>query len=80
MERYTLNHHGAIYGWEPTPKQTGAARLGRKTPVEGLWLAGHWTQPGGGVMPVVVSGLQTAQALLEYPNVPALMADLEEAA
>jgi phytoene desaturase len=80
MERYTLNHHGAIYGWEPTPQQTGAARLGRRTPVQGLWLAGHWTQPGGGVMPVVVSGLQTAQALLEYPNIPALMADLEEAA
>jgi prolycopene isomerase len=80
MERYTLNHHGAIYGWEPTPEQTGAARLGRRTPIEGLMLAGHWTQPGGGVMPVVVSGLQTAQALLEYPNVPALMADLEEAA
>lgn len=80
MERYTLNHHGAIYGWEPSPEQTGAARLGRMTPIEGLMLAGHWTQPGGGVMPVVVSGLQTAQALLEYPNVPALMADLEEAA
>lgn len=79
MARYTLNRHGAIYGWEATPEQAGAERLGRTTPIEGLFLAGHWTQPGGGLMPVVVSGLQTAQVVLDYPHVPALMADLEAA-
>lgn len=64
MERYTLNLTGSIYGWEPTPDQVGPKRLAHTTPISGLYLSGHWTQPGGGVYAVVASGLQTAQAIL----------------
>jgi phytoene dehydrogenase-like protein len=36
------------------------------TPLPGLLLAGHWTQPGTGSLRALVSGLHTAQlALLE---------------
>ncbi|HZO28583.1 MAG TPA: NAD(P)/FAD-dependent oxidoreductase [Chloroflexota bacterium] len=69
LERYTLNLSGAIYGWEQSPEQSGINRLGRRTPIEGLFLSGHWTQPGGGVITVVVSGVQTAQVVLGYPDV-----------
>jgi phytoene dehydrogenase-like protein len=67
LERYTLNLTGAMYGWEPSPEQIGRRRhVEQQTPIEGLLLSGHWTQPGGNVVPVVVSGMQTAQQLLGY--------------
>jgi len=66
MERYTLNTNGAAYGWELTPEQVGANRLTNRTPIEGLFLSGHWTMPGGGINGVSISGVQTAQAILEF--------------
>jgi phytoene dehydrogenase-like protein len=76
MERYTLNHLGALYGWEPTPENTGVARLSHVTPIDGLLLSGHWTRPGGGVVPCFVSGLQTAQLVLGTPSVRELLDSL----
>ena len=55
MNRYTGNRHGAIYGWDASPKSL-ATRLSMETPVPGLFLAGHWTRPGGGLYAVVTSG------------------------
>lgn len=37
--------------------------LPHTTPIRGLYLSGHWTQPGGGVYGVVASGLETARAV-----------------
>ena len=64
MERYTRNTAGAIYGWDLSPGQISPARLGNETPLAGLYLTGHWTQPGGGIYGVVTSGVQTARAVL----------------
>lgn len=64
MQRYTLNHKGAAYGWDVTPEQVGANRIANKAPIEGLYFAGHWTTPGGGVYGVSYSGMQTAQKVL----------------
>ncbi len=68
LERYTLNHNGAAYGWAPTPQQIGPGRPGSKTPVDGLYLAGHWSAPGGGVYGAVLSGVMAAQAIAEIPD------------
>jgi prolycopene isomerase len=38
----------------------GPGRIDNKTPLPGLFLAGHWTRPGGGVVGVVRSGMRTA--------------------
>ena len=46
FHRFTRNQGGAIYGWESTPNQSGGRRSPNEPPVEGLFLAGHWTQPG----------------------------------
>ncbi len=62
--RYTLNSKGAAYGWAATPEQTGPGRPGNKTPVDNLYLAGHWTNPGPGVCAVVSSGWRVANAIL----------------
>ena len=68
MERYTLNHQGAAYGWDVTPEQVGPNRIQHRSPVSGLYFAGHWTAPGGGVYGVSVSGVQIAQQILEIPG------------
>jgi phytoene dehydrogenase-like protein len=56
-----------MYGWELSPKQAGRRRLPQEAPVEGLLLAGQWTQPGGGVITVVASGIQAARLALGRP-------------
>ncbi|NOQ17397.1 MAG: NAD(P)-binding protein [Methyloprofundus sp.] len=64
MERYTANYQGSAYGWDVTPEQTGALRIANKSPIQGLYYAGHWTAPGGGVYGVTYSGVQAAQSIL----------------
>jgi prolycopene isomerase len=64
LERYTRNSSGSMYGWNVSPDQTGPLRLEATAPIEGLHLAGHWTQPGGGVYGVIMSGTSCAQRIL----------------
>jgi phytoene desaturase len=68
LERYTRNEQGAVYGWALSPGQVGPGRGGQSTPVDGLFLAGHWTQPGGGVQGVIASGIQAARLALGYED------------
>lgn len=60
LERWTLNDRGSYLGWEVTPQQATSRRPHHKTPIEGLYLSGHWTYPGGGIIRVVVSGCHAA--------------------
>ncbi len=64
MERYTLNRHGAAYGFAPCPDQIGPNRPSVIGALPGLFHTGHWTRPGGGVAGVSVSALLAAQAVL----------------
>ncbi|MEM7409390.1 MAG: NAD(P)/FAD-dependent oxidoreductase [Myxococcota bacterium] len=73
MERYTRNTDGAIYGFDVTPNQVGPGRLDTQTPLPGLFLAGHWTRPGGGVAGVVRSGLRAAARVLERSDEASLL-------
>ncbi len=59
---------GPIYGWAASPDQVGVRRLPQETPVEGLVLAGHWTQPGHGIWTVVRSGIGAARLVLGAPT------------
>jgi prolycopene isomerase len=64
QQQYPLHRLGTIYGWANSVGQTGPRRLPNKTPVSGLYLAGHWTQPGSGVWTVVLSGINAARYVL----------------
>ncbi|MCX7096958.1 MAG: NAD(P)/FAD-dependent oxidoreductase [Methylococcales bacterium] len=64
MLRYTQNYQGSAYGWDVSPAQVGPARVQNQSPIDGLYFAGHWTSPGGGVYGVSVSGVQAAQQVL----------------
>jgi all-trans-retinol 13,14-reductase len=55
--RYTRNTRGAIYGFDQTLNNSGPTRLGHKTPIQNLYLAGAWTRPGHGYSAVLWSGL-----------------------
>jgi hypothetical protein len=52
-----------MLGWEMSPDQLGAGRPGIETPVEGLYVTGHWVRPGGGITPVIVSACWVAEAI-----------------
>jgi prolycopene isomerase len=64
LERLTANTSGAAFGWENSPQQTGGRRLPLVTPVDGLFLAGHWAQPGHGVYRAILSGMHAARAVM----------------
>jgi prolycopene isomerase len=61
--RYTLNHQGAMLGWEMSPDQLGPHRLGVVSPIDRLSFVGHWVQPGGGITPVIVSAVNVARMI-----------------
>lgn len=58
--RFTLNHHGAMLGWEMAPDQLGDLRPATDSPIRNLYFVGHWTRPGGGITPVIVSAMRVA--------------------
>jgi phytoene desaturase len=76
FQRYTLAAQGAAYGWENTPDQTVPKRLDFRTPIEGLFLAGHWTHPGTGSIRCLLSGAQTAAAIEGREHPVALLGSL----
>ena len=63
--RFTLNYQGAMLGWEMSPDQLGEHRVGIVGPLRNLFFTGHWTQPGGGITPVIVSAMQVAKAVAQ---------------
>ncbi|MFK5951067.1 MAG: NAD(P)/FAD-dependent oxidoreductase [Methylococcales bacterium] len=77
MQRYTQNYQGSAYGWDVTPAQVGPARIQNQTPIQGLYFAGHWASPGGGVYGVSVSGVQATQKVLAVEKQSQLWAMLK---
>jgi all-trans-retinol 13,14-reductase len=68
--RFTRNRMGAMLGWEMSPDQLGDERPDVFTAVAGLYLAGHWTRPGGGITPVIVSAMRVAEAVTGIRSMP----------
>jgi phytoene desaturase len=65
IHRYTLNAQGVMYGWDATPDQYWINRMTVDTPFENLFLCGHWTSTGSGVIAVVASGFMVARTVLD---------------
>jgi prolycopene isomerase len=64
MEKYTGSYKGAIFGWSQTVSQSGIRRLNQQTPIKNLYLAGAWSQPGGGIKGVMRSGINVSDKIL----------------
>jgi phytoene dehydrogenase-like protein len=56
---------GAFEGWMPTAESLFGHVRKELTGVTGLYLAGQWVEPGGGVPTAILSGRQAAQLLCE---------------
>jgi phytoene dehydrogenase-like protein len=61
--RYAGTMGGSIYGFSQPPHDNMVWRMGYKGPLEGLYFAGAWTQPGGGFEPSMMSGLRAGRAI-----------------
>ncbi len=65
LEKYTGNLRGAAFGWE---QNVSNARISSRTRLPGLFFAGHWTYPGGGIESVAASGLAAAEGAAAVIN------------
>ncbi|MCX6143613.1 MAG: NAD(P)/FAD-dependent oxidoreductase [Ignavibacteriales bacterium] len=63
--RYTSNYRGAIYGWDQTLNNSGGSRIGHKTPIKNLYLAGAWSRMGHGYGAVTGSGLECFSEIMQ---------------
>ena len=64
-QRYTGNIDGAIYGFEQSMDNAYMNRIENDTPISGLYLAGAWSNPGGGFAGAFRSGEKAFQALMK---------------
>ena len=53
--------------WEMAPDQLGDERPSVESPLKRLYFTGHWTRPGGGITPVMISAMQAAQLITGTP-------------
>jgi phytoene dehydrogenase-like protein len=63
--RYAGTLGGSIYGFNQPPRDNMVWRMGNRGPLEGLYFAGAWTQPGGGFETSMTSG-QIAGGRIAY--------------
>lgn len=61
--RYAGTLGGSIYGFSQPPHDNMVWRMDYKGPLEGLYFAGAWTQPGGGFEPAMMSGIRAGRAI-----------------
>ncbi len=61
--RYAGAMGGSIYGFSQPPRDNMVWRMDYRGPVDGLYFAGAWTQPGGGFEPTMMSGLRVGRAI-----------------
>jgi prolycopene isomerase len=64
-QRYTGNPAGAIYGFEQSMDNAFMNRIENRTPIKGLYLAGAWTNPGGGYTGVLRAGERAFEQIME---------------
>ena len=63
FERYTYNEKGSFMGWRIDRAHYGRF-IPQTTPIENLYLVGHWVFPGFGVPGVMASGYYVAKTIL----------------
>lgn len=65
LNRFTLNHKGAAFGWEPTTTQLAIPGLRKPFFIQGLYLTGHWITQGFGISGVVQIAYDTIKLFFE---------------
>jgi phytoene dehydrogenase-like protein len=69
-ERHTGNWRGSPQGWLPSPR-TALKQLPRTLPgLDGFYLAGQWSEPGGGLPAAVRSGRNVIRLICHHDGKP----------
>ncbi len=63
-QRFAGHTAGCIYGFDQPAHYNTVLRMPPKGPLDRLYFAGAWTQPGGGYEPVIMSGKTAAELIL----------------
>jgi phytoene dehydrogenase-like protein len=66
LERYTGNRGGSFVGWKWTPELAVQGHFPQQSPIQNLFLCGHWVSPGGGVNFVMTGGINAAEIADAY--------------
>jgi phytoene dehydrogenase-like protein len=69
-ERYTGNWRGSYEGWLPSAKTIGMNMSKTLPGLEGFYMIGQWTTPGGGLPPGVSTGRHVIQMLCREEKKP----------
>ncbi len=64
IKRYILTPKGTAYGYAQIPNQTGRKRFKIKSPINNLYFASAWTEPGHGFTGAILSGQWCAEEIL----------------
>ncbi len=64
IKRYILTPNGTAYGYAQTPNQAGRKRCKIKSPINNLYFASAWTEPGHGFTGAILSGKWCAEEIL----------------
>lgn len=64
LYKRTSNYRGAAYGWAVMPGQFAIPGLSQATPIQNLYLTGHWTTLAQGIPGVAYLGRDTANIIL----------------
>ncbi|MEN8263124.1 MAG: NAD(P)/FAD-dependent oxidoreductase [Nitrospirota bacterium] len=65
LQQYTGNHLGAAFGWNQLPGNYTFNGHG----LENLYIAGHWSEMGGGVLAAAYSGAKAASDIFEKEGI-----------
>jgi phytoene dehydrogenase-like protein len=63
FDRYTRNYRGAFEGWLVTPKTIRHTLEHALPDLEGFYMIGQWTEPGGGIPVVIDAARRFVRAL-----------------
>lgn len=66
--RYTGNRGGTMMGARPGKKNMQAKVAHYKTPIENLYLSGHWAELGGGIPVAVRASINSSLLILKKDN------------
>ena len=65
LQRYTRNHSGAAFGWNQVPGNYTFNGHG----LNNLYIAGHWSEMGSGVLAAAYSGAKAAADILSKKGI-----------
>jgi phytoene dehydrogenase-like protein len=63
--RHTSNRGGSFCGWEMNADRYGPDRISHRLSRRGIFLAGHWTDPGPSILNCALSGRKAAMSILK---------------